>query len=136
MSMPDMNEPGPFYMDPAAAVWNLVRELVKQQRFVVQVERILAAMQAEHADNADEILSLSYDLKNVCDLVALRKLWYTRTLPSVVAQLALALEVHETFGDGAVTIDDPIDAALWRSKYFVAVGDMTVTSPAGPETGY
>lgn len=127
MEMPDMNESGPFCMDPVATVWTLVGELVKQQRSVVQVERMLAAMQAEHADQDREVLSLAYDLKNVCDLAALRELWYTRTLPSMVAQLALALEVHETFGDGTVRIDDPIDASLWRSKYFVAMQDMTAS---------
>ncbi|BBX42053.1 hypothetical protein [Mycobacterium simiae] len=127
MEMPDMNESGPFCMDPVATVWKLVGELVKQQRSVVQVERMLAAMQAEHADQDREVLSLAYDLKNVCDLAALRELWYTRTLPSMVAQLALALEVHETFGEGTVTIDDPIDASLWRSKYFVAMQDMTAS---------
>lgn len=129
MSMPDMNVPGPFCMDPAAVVWTLVRELAKQQRSVVQIERTLLAIQAEYADKAEEVLSLSYDLKNISDLVALKALWYTRTLPGIVAQLALALEVHETFGDRQVTIEDSVDADFWRSKYFVALDDMTVSMP-------
>ncbi len=47
----------------------------------------------------------------------------------MIAQLALALEVHQTFGDGIVTIEDPLDASLWRNKYFVALEDLTVTPP-------
>jgi hypothetical protein len=131
MSMPDMNAEGPFCMDPAVAVWTLVRELVTQQRSVARVGRTLAALQAQHADNNyEEIISLSDDLKNASDMVALKHMWYTKTLPSLVAQFALVLEVHDTFGDGPVTIDNPIDAALWRNKYFVAVDDLTVTSSA------
>ena len=130
MSMPDLNTTGSFCMDPAVVVWTLVRELVTQQRSLAQVERTLLAIQADHSDDVDEMLSLSYDLKTFSDLVALKELWYARTLPTMIAQLALVLEVHETFGDDTVTIEDPVDAALWRSKYFVALEDLTITRPS------
>jgi len=130
--MPDMEAEGPFCINPAAAVWALARELIQQQHSVTQLERMLAAIQAEHLDSSEEVISLGYDLKNVSDLVDLKWLWYSKTLPSLVAKFAVALEAHETFGDGTVTIDDPIDAGLWRSKYFVAVDDMTVTLPPRP----
>jgi hypothetical protein len=129
MSMPDMEAQGPFRLDPAVAVWSLVRELIEQQRSLVQLEQTLAAVKAEHADNADEVVSLTYDLKNLSDLVDLRRLWYSKGLPSMLAKLAVVLEAHETFGDQAFSIDDPVDAELWRGKYFVAVDDMTVAMP-------
>jgi hypothetical protein len=129
MSTPDMNADGPFCMDPADAVWTLVRQLIKQQRYITRVERLLLAFQAQHADNKyEEIISLSDDLKNATDVVALKRMWYAENLPTLVAQLTLVLEVHDTFGDGPVTVDDPIDAALWRNKYFVAVDDLKVSS--------
>jgi hypothetical protein len=127
--MPDMDARGPFCIDPAAAVWTLVRELIEQQQLIAQLDRMLAALQAEHLNSPDEVIRLNYGLKNVSDLVALKLHWYSKTLPSIVAKFAVALEAHETFGDSAVTIDDPIDAGAWRSKYFVAVDDLTVTSP-------
>ncbi|OBH44134.1 hypothetical protein [Mycobacterium mantenii] len=127
MSMPDMDAQGPFRIDPADAVWALVRELIEQQHSVVQLEQTLAAIKADHADDFDEVVSLTCDLKNLSDLAALRRLWYSRGLPGMLAKLAVALEAHETFGDHAVTIDDPVDAELWRSKYRVAVDDLTVT---------
>lgn len=126
MSMPDMETQGPFRMDPAVVVWTLVRELLDQQRSLVQLEQTLAAVKAQHADNYDEVVSLTYNLKNLSDLVALRRLWYSKGLPSMLAKLSVALEAHETFGDQAVFIDDPVDAELWRSKYFVAVNDLSV----------
>ncbi|OBH57574.1 hypothetical protein A5682_19815 [Mycobacterium mantenii] len=129
MSMPDMDAQGPFRIDPADAVWALVRELIEQQHSVVQLEQTLAAIKADHADDFDEVVSLTCDLKNLSDLAALRRLWYSRGLPGMLAKLAVALEAHETFGDHAVTIDDPVDAELWRSKYRVAVDDLTVTLP-------
>ncbi|OBH62106.1 hypothetical protein A5685_02255 [Mycobacterium colombiense] len=129
MSMPDMEAQGPLWMDPAVVVWSLVRELIDQQRSLVQLEQTLAAVKAEHADNFDEIVSLTYDLKNLNDLVTLRRLWYSKGLPSMLAKLAVVLEAHETFGDQALSIDDPVDAELWRSKYFVAVDDLTVVLP-------
>jgi len=129
MSMPDLNAVGPFCIDPAAMVWTLVSDLVTQQRSLAQVERTLLATQADHSGNVDEMLSLSYDLKTFSDLAALKELWYARTQPAMIAQLALALEAHETFGDGMVTIEDPLDASLWRNKYFVALEDSTVTPP-------
>jgi hypothetical protein len=129
MSMPDMETQGPFRMDPAVVVWTLVRELLEQQRSLVQLEQTLAAVKAQHADNYDEVVSLTYDLKNLSDLVALRRLWYSKGLPSMLAKLSVALEAHETFGDQALSIDDPVDAELWRSKYFVAVDDLSITVP-------
>ncbi|CAM3134682.1 hypothetical protein MYCO108962_01215 [Mycobacterium colombiense] len=116
-------------MDPAVAVWSLVRELIEQQRSLAQLEQTLAAVKAEHADNLDEVVSLSYDLKNLSDLAGLRRLWYSKRLPSILAKLAVALEAHERFGDHALSIDDPVDAELWRSKYFVAMDDLTVAMP-------
>lgn len=116
-------------MDPAVAVWSLVRELIDQQRSLVQLEQTLAAVKAEHANNIDEVVSLTYDLKNLSDLVGLRRLWYSKGLPSMLAKLAVVLEAHETFGGQAFSIDDPVDAELWRGKYFVAVDDMTVALP-------
>lgn len=130
MSMPDMDGEGPFHLDPTASVWSLVRELVERQRSAVGLQRTLAAIQAEHSGRPEEIISLKDDLKNVSDLVALRELWYSSGLPSMVAKLALVLEVHETFGDSEVTIDEPVDAALWRNKYFVALDDLTFSLPA------
>ncbi len=124
--MPEMDTQGPFSIEPATAVWTLVRELVKQQRSIAQLEQKLAAMQTEHFESSDEVTSLNYDVKNLSDLASLKWHWYSKTLPSMVAKFAVALEAHETFGNAAVTINDPIDAAVWRSKYFVAVGDMTV----------
>lgn len=132
MSMPDMEAQGPFRMDPAVVVWTLVRELLEQQRSLVQLEQTLAAVKAQHVDNYDEVVSLTYDLKNLSDLVALRRLWYSKGLPSMLAKLSVALEAHETFGDQALSIDDPVDAELWRSKYFVAVNDLSVTLPRNP----
>lgn len=132
MSMPDMETQGPFRMDPAIVVWTLVRELLEQQRSLVQLEQTLAAVKAQHADNYDEVASLTYDLKNLSDLVALRRLWYSKGLPSMLAKLSVALEAHETFGDQALSIDDPVDAELWRSKYFVAVDDLSITAPLNP----
>lgn len=132
MSMPDMETDGPFHMDPAVAVWTLVRELLEQQRSLVQLEQTLAAVKAQHADNYDEVASLNYDLKNLSDLVALRRLWYSKGLPSMLAKLLVALEAHETVGDQVLSIDDPVDAELWRSKYFVAVNDLSVTLPGNP----
>lgn len=129
MSMPDMEAQGPFRMDPAVAVWSLVRELIEQQRLLVQLEQTLAAIKAEHANNIDEVVSLTYDLKNLSDLVGLRRLWYSKGLPSMLAKLAVVLEAHETFGGQAFAIDDPVDAELWRGKYFVAVDDMTLATP-------
>lgn len=129
MSMPDMEAHGPFRMDPAVAVWSLVRELIEQQRSLAQLEQTLATVKAEHADNLDEVVSLSYDLKNLGDLAGLRRLWYSKGLPSMLAKLAVALEAHERFGDHALSIDDPVDAELWRSKYFVAMDDLTVAMP-------
>ncbi|WP_156749264.1 hypothetical protein [Mycobacterium sp. 1165196.3] len=116
-------------MDPAVAVWSLVRELIEQQRSLAQLEQSLAAVKAEHANNADEVVSLTYDLKNLSDLVGLRQLWYSKGLPSMLAKLAVVLEAHETFGDQAFCIDDPVDAELWRGKYFVAVADLTLATP-------
>jgi hypothetical protein len=130
--MPEMGTQGPFSIEPATAVWTLVRELVKQQRSIAQVGQMLAAIQTEHVDSPEEVISLNYDVKNVSDLAALKWLWYSKTLPDMVAKFAVALEAHETFGDAAVTIDDPIDAAVWRSKYFAAVDDMTVTLAPNP----
>jgi hypothetical protein len=130
--MPDMDSQGPFCIDPAAAVWTLARELIEHQQLIAQLDRMLAALQAEHVNSPDEVMSLSYGAKNVSDLVALKLHWYSKTLPSIVAKFVVALEAHETFGDRAVTIDDPIDAGAWRSKYFVAVDDLTVTSPPRP----
>lgn len=136
MSMPDMEAHGPLRMDPSGAVWSLVRELIEQQRSLVQLEQTLAAVKAEHADNLDEVVSLTCDLKNLSDLATLRGLWYSKGLPSMLAKLAVVLEAHETFGDQALSIDDPVDAELWRSKYFVAVDDLTATPPrSAPSTG-
>ncbi|OMB99082.1 hypothetical protein A5739_04750 [Mycobacterium colombiense] len=132
MSMPDMETQGPFHMDPAVVVWTLVRELLEQQRSLVQLEQTLDAVKAQHANNYDEVVSLTYDLKNLSDLVALRRLWYSKGLPSMLAKLSVALEAHETFGDQELSIDDPVDAELWRSKYFVAVNDLSVTPPRNP----
>jgi hypothetical protein len=114
-------------MDPDTAVWTLVRELVTQQRSVAKIERKLMAIQADHAARPENIVSLRNDLKNASDLAALHHLWRTKTLPSLVAQLAVTLEVHDAFGGEPITIDDPVDAALWKSKYFVAVEDMTAS---------
>ena len=103
--------------------------MLEQQRSLVQLGQTLAAVKAQHADNYDEVASLNYDLKNLSDLVALRRLWYSKGLPSMLAKLSVALEAHETVGDQVLSIDDPIDAELWRSKYFVAVDDLSITVP-------
>ncbi|OBI24921.1 hypothetical protein A5709_09995 [Mycobacterium sp. E1386] len=129
MSIPDMDAQGPFRMDPAAAVWSIVRDLVERQRSMAELQRKLTAIQAKHAGQSEEIIGLNDDLKNVSDLVALRDLWYSKGLPSMVAKLALVLEVRDTLGDSEVTIDDPTDAALWRNRYFVAVDDLTFSLP-------
>jgi hypothetical protein len=133
MNMPDMDGQGPFCIDPTAVVWTLASELVEQQRSIAQLERMLAAIRAEHIGRPEEIRSLNYDAKNASDLVSLKRLWYEKTLPSMIAKLAVALEAHQTFGDAIVTIDDPIDAAVWKNKYFVAVDDMTVISRPNPK---
>ncbi len=127
--MPDMDARGPLCLDPAAAVWALARELIEQQQAIVQLERMLAAVQAEHVDSPEEVISLNYDFKNISDLVSLKLLWYSKTLPSMVAKFAVALEAHETFGDDVVTIQDPIEVAVWNNKYFVAVDEMTADLP-------
>ncbi|WP_068178651.1 hypothetical protein [Mycobacterium sp. UM_CSW] len=104
MSIPDGPTAGSFRLDPAADVWTLVRELVAGQRRIAEIEQMLTAAQAEPANDVDEMLSLSFGPKNDSDLAMLKALWYQRTLPKLIAQLGLALEVHEAFGD-------PIDAA-------------------------
>lgn len=119
-------------MDPAVVVWTLVRELLDQQRSLVRLEQTLAAVKSQHADDYGEVVSLTYDLKNVSDLVALRRLWYSKGLPNMLAKLSVALEAHETVGDQALSIDDPVDAELWRSKYYVAVNELSVTPSRNP----
>jgi hypothetical protein len=130
MNMPDMDANGPVSMEPAVVVWTLARELVEQQRLIAQLERKIADMQAKHLDDPEAVMSLAYVAKNLSDINTLRRLWYSKALPSLVAKFAVVLDAHETFGDGSMTIDDPMDAALWRTKYYVEVEDMTVTLPA------
>ncbi len=127
MNMPDINANGPLCINPAAAVWTLARELVDRQRSIAELERSLAAMLAENVDIPEEIISLNCAEKNAADLLALKWLWYSKTLPSLIAKFAVALEAHETVGDGAMTTDDPLDVAVWRNKYIVAFNDMTIT---------
>lgn len=134
MSMPDMHGHGPFRINPTVAIWVLVSELIGQQRTVVRLEQTLAAIKAEHAESSGEVISLTYDLKNLSDLAALTRLWYSKALPSMLAKLAVTLEAHETFRDQAVTIDDPVEAELWRSRYFAAVDDLTVGGEVGRTT--
>jgi hypothetical protein len=104
MSIPDGPTAGSSGLDPDAVVWTLARELVAGQRRIVEIEEMLAAGQAEPANHVDDMLSLSFGLKNDSDLAMLKALWYQRTLPKLIARLAVVLEVHEAFGD-------PIDAA-------------------------
>ena len=80
-------------------------------RRIAEIEERLAVGQAEAASDVDDMLSLSFGLKNDSDLAMLKALWYQRTVPKLIAQLGFALEVHEASGDGVATIDDPIDAA-------------------------
>jgi hypothetical protein len=127
--MPDMNAQGPFCTNPSQLIRALVRDLVKQQRSIVDVERRLTALQAKHSGSFDEIVSLTHEPKNSSDLVALKELWCSKLLPSMVAKLAFALEVYDTYGDREVTVDDPFYADLWRSKYFAALDDMAMTMP-------
>jgi hypothetical protein len=94
--MPDMDAQGPFCIDSAAVVWTLARELVEQQHFIARLERVLSAIQAGHVDGSEEAISLKYAEKTLSDLVVLRWLWYSKTLPSIVAKFALTLEAHET----------------------------------------
>lgn len=131
MSIPDMNAQGPLRINPSRAIWTLARELVDQQRSIVEIERRLAAMRAKHAENLGEISSLTSEPKSAGDLIALQQLWYSKLLPSTVAKIAFTLEVYETYGDRDVSIDDPFDADLWRSKYLNAVNQMTPATPPG-----
>lgn len=135
MSMPDMNAQGPFCVDPGAAVWTLVRDLVHQQHSIAELGQMLAAIRAEHVANPEEMISLDFDLKTFSDLATLKVQWYYQTLPSLVAKLEVLSEMHETFGDGPVAIDDLVDAALWRNKYHVALNAMTVDASLGRGRG-
>jgi hypothetical protein len=128
MSMPDMDSDGPFSIDPAVAVWALARELVEGQRVVAELGRSISAMQARHFDDPDPAINFVREQKSISDINTLRSLWYSKTLPGLIAKFAIALEAHETCSDGSIVVNDPIDAALWRSKYFVTVENLTVTS--------
>jgi hypothetical protein len=43
----------------------------------------------------------------------------SRRLPSLIAAMRLVLEVYYTFGPGMIRLDDPIEAGIWNSNFFV-----------------
>jgi hypothetical protein len=108
-----------FSMNPVAAVWDLAREFLRQQRTMADLERKTLALQAEPA---------SGDLPAVHQLVdemtKLRNTIRYTSLPSLAASFALALEVYDTFGPGTHTVTDVVEAVVWN-KFFVARSEMT-----------
>ncbi|QIV79668.1 hypothetical protein [Mycolicibacterium frederiksbergense] len=110
---------GAFMMDPDSTLRELARHLVEGQQTIATLTRTAAKVRATASpDNAPakELLAAFDDTTHR---------WLTEELPALVASMQLALEVHDTFGPGMASIDDPIEAAIWNNKWFVAEHELS-----------
>lgn len=114
----DHGPDGVFAMDPDPTLREIARRIVLGQANIAGLLRHAATLRANAPDDPDVSTFLA-------DLDGTVESWHGEALPSLVASLKLALEVHDTFGGQAVTIDDPLDAALWNNKYFAWTRELS-----------
>lgn len=110
---------GVFTMDPDPTLRELARQLVESQQTIATLTRTATKVRATATpDNApaQELLA---------EFDATTHRWLTEALPALVASMQLALEVHDTFGPGMTSIDDPTEAAIWNNKWFVAEHELS-----------
>lgn len=80
---------------------------------------------ADHARTLADLASAERQLPQLQKLVAddgrLAASWNDEILPTILANMKVALEVYDTFGPGRTQIDDAFEARLWNNKVFAAV---------------
>lgn len=130
-TMSDINEASDAFIDPAEAiftmapqeaVWSLARLLVGGQRSMRKLQGAADSVRRNRA-LAPELVD-----EHLTNLRRHEHLWYSETLPSLIASFQLAVEVYDTFGPDRVCIDDPLEAALWNNK--AAVWSTELGGPA------
>jgi hypothetical protein len=104
-----------FAMNPVAVIEALARQPVGQQRSIAALEEKAAALPRDSPDPA---------VRDLLDRISrARRDWVRGGLPTLTASFQLALEVLDTFGPDGVSIEDPIEAAVWKPGGQAGFGD-------------
>ncbi|OBG21609.1 hypothetical protein A5768_26270 [Mycolicibacterium fortuitum] len=100
-------------VDPQGAVINLTRLVVNGQKMLCTMREAAKAAEAAQGlapEQARRVVDKSRDFEQD---------WNDKKLPLLIVSMRLALEVLDTFGPEGVTVDDPIEAAIWNNKTHV-----------------
>lgn len=115
-----------FEMDPIPVLMTVARQVVNGQRTIAEYSRRIAAM-------SPEVRALPEAQEVVRGFGELKASWFGATMPSLVASMQLALEVHDTFGPGRTVIEDPFQAALWNNKYHAGATMLRSEEPGSAD---
>ncbi|WP_094287391.1 hypothetical protein [Mycobacterium lehmannii] len=119
---PTRSDDAVFSMAPQEVLWSLARQFVDGQRTIAQLTRTAHTIRNAASDDPEAAEALADFDKTVNE-------WLTEALPSLAASMKVAIEVHETFGPGMTTVEDPTDAAIWNNKYFVWFKELGGQTP-------
>ncbi|WP_454231336.1 hypothetical protein [Mycolicibacterium fortuitum] len=105
-------------VDPQATVINLARLVVNGQKMVCTMRKAAETAKAAQGvapEQVRRVVDRSRDFERD---------WHDEKLPLLVVSMRLALEVLDTFGPEGVTVDDPIEAAIWSNKSHVWLNEI------------
>ncbi|BBX30444.1 hypothetical protein GCM10009632_06100 [Mycolicibacterium alvei] len=113
-------------VDPQGAVISLARLVVNGQKMLNTMREAAETAQSAQGvapDQARRVVDKSRDFEQD---------WNDEKLPLLIVSMRLALEVLDTFGPEGVTVEDPIEAAIWNNKPHVWLNEVKAQRNSSP----